>query len=155
MPRYVGLGDAISDVRIEIADLRMKLRAATNVESKAQIVTSLLNRIGRLMAEYRSLGNEALVAQWQSQYRGLQDAAVQARAELNAGAQPSRVMLALDTIGDRAIQFTTTVVRSVESTVSGVGTTARLLPILLPLALVLAAFVIGGGGLGSVLRTRR
>lgn len=155
MARYVGLGDAISDLRTEIIDLRSRLRAVTSVTTKDQVLTSLLNRIGQLVAQYKAQGDATLAARWLTEYRGLLDAAAQARQASSAGEMPSRVMLALDAIGDRAIQFTDSVARSVEGVVSGVGTTARMLPLLLPLALLATAFVIGGGGLGRVLTTRR
>lgn len=155
MARYVGLGDAISDLRTDILDLRTKLRAATSVATKQQVLTSLLNRIGQLIAQYRTQGNAELAARWMVEYRGLQDAASQARQAISAGEAPSRVLLALDAVGDRAIQFTSNIVKGAEGVVGGVATTAKLLPLLLPLTLVLAAFVIGGGGLAGVLGATR
>ena len=155
MARYVGLGDAVSDLRTEIIGLRTKLRAATTVESKELILTSLLNRIGQLVAQYRTQGNTELAARWLTQYRGLQGEAAAAGAAISQGETPSAVLQRLDAIGDRAFAFTNTVITGAENIVTGLGTTARALPVLLPLALVLAAFVIGGGGLGGVLRAGR
>jgi hypothetical protein len=155
MARYVGLGDAISDLRTEIIGLRAKLKAATTVATKEQVLSSLLNRIGQLIAQYKTQGNDELAARWLVEYRGLQDAAAQARQSLSAGEAPSRVLLALDAVGDRALQLTNNIVKGAEGIIGGVATTARMLPLLLPLTLILAAFVIGGGGLGRVLSVRR
>lgn len=152
---HLGLGDIISDIKSKIIDSRAALRVGTSVEAKRVALTSLLNAIGQLAAQYRTAGNEELVNRWMAQYRSLQDAAAQAQAMAARGEAPSRIMVALDQIGDRAISFTDTVVKSVEGVVSGVGMTARLLPLLLPLALVAAVFVIGSGGLSGVLGATR
>lgn len=152
---HLGLGDILSDLKSRIIDQRAALRAGTSVEAKATALSALLNSIGQLAAQYRTAGNDALVTRWMTQYRALQDAASQARAMAGRGEAPSRIMVILDQIGDRAIAVTDTVVRAAEGVVSGIGTTARLLPLLLPLALVAAVFVIGSGGLGGVLGTTR
>jgi hypothetical protein len=152
---HLGLGDILSDLKSRIIDQRAALRAATSVETKVAALTALLNSIGQLAAQYRTAGNEELVTRWMAQYRALQDAAAQARAMAGKGEAPSRIMVVLDQIGDRAIAVTDTVVRAAEGVVSGIGTTARLLPLLLPLALVAAVFVIGSGGLGGVLGATR
>jgi hypothetical protein len=152
---HLGLGDIVSDLKSQIIDLRATLRAATSVETKATALTTLLNRIGQLVAQYRMAGNETLAQRWMTEYRALQDATSQARAAAGKGEAPSRVMVALDQVGDRALAFTDTVVKSAEGVVSGVGTTARLLPLLLPLAIVAAVFVVGKGGLGGVLGAAR
>jgi len=152
---HLGLGDILSDLKSKIIAQRAALRSGTSVEAKRVALTSMLNAIGQLAAQYRTAGNEELVTRWMTEYRALQDAAAQAQAAAARGEAPSRIMVVLDQIGDRAIAFTDTVVKSVEGVVSGVGTTARLLPLLLPLALVAAVFVIGSGGLGGVLGATR
>jgi hypothetical protein len=148
---HLGLGDILSDLKSRIIAQRGALRAGTTVEAKRVALTSMLNAIGQLAAQYRTAGNEELVTRWMAQYRALQDAAAQAQAMASRGEAPSRIMVALDQIGDRAIAFTDTVVKSVEGVVSGVGMTARLLPLLLPLAIVAAVFVVGKGGLTGVI----
>jgi len=152
---HLGLGDILSDLKTKIIEQRAALRNGKTVEAKRVALTSMLNAIGQLAAQYRTAGNEALVTRWMIEYRALQDAAAQAQAAAARGDAPSRIMVVLDQIGDRAIAFTDTVVKSVEGVVSGVGTTARLLPLLLPLTLVAAMFVIGSGGLSGVLGATR
>lgn len=152
---HIGLGDIVSDLKSRIIDARAALRAGTSVEAKSTALSALLNAMGQLAAQYRTAGNEELVARWMAQYRSLQDDAAQVRAMANRGEPPSRIMLALDRIGDRALQVTDTVVKAVEGVTAGIGMTGRLLPLLLPLALVAAVFVVGKGGLGGVLKARR
>jgi len=151
---HVGLGDAISDLKVEIIAQRAAVKAATTPQAKATALSALLSRIGALASQYRTQGNEALVSRWMTEYRAIQAASAQAQA-LAKEQGPGAVMRALDAVSDRAFKLADTVVRGVEGVASGLGTTARLLPILLPLAVVAAAFVIGGGGLGGVLRARR
>jgi hypothetical protein len=166
MARYVGLGDAISDLRGEIVALRVKMRTERDPEAKRVMVTSMLNKIAQLMAYYQSHGDAETVKLWRDEYTRLSAAMAQVRQAVSAGESPSYIMILLDNIGDRIMKLAETVVatagtvakkvaESAGDIATGLGTTAKLLPLLLPVALVAAAFVIGGGGLGGVLRARR
>jgi hypothetical protein len=158
---HVGLGDILSDLKARIIAQRAAIRAATSPSAKATALSGLLNAIGQLAAQYRLQGNEALAARWMVEYRALQDDSVQAH-DLAREKGPSAAMQALDAVSDRAIHFADTIAKTVEKSVTAVGeaaggaaATVKALPWLIPLALVAVAFVVGGGGLGGVLKARR
>lgn len=161
MARYVGLGDAISDLRTKIHELRDQVVNAKSVDSKANAFAALLNAMGQLVVQYRETGQLRDADYWLDAYRRLRAEAATATAAAKPQG-PSAVMLALDKFSDRALGIVNTIVQTAEKTVAavgdvatGAGATARALPLLLPLALIAAAFVIGGGGLGRVLSVRR